>query len=100
MQIMKENGVVTEAHLNSKEFKAFEIISQYKDLGLPPRDLLKELKLKGNNLSPSQIKSGTKAYLLSRKGAEIFEGGHHVGKGEGYWGDFTISERPTSSIRN
>ena len=85
MQTIIENGMVTEVHINQREFNAFEIISQYKDLGLPPRDLMKALNR--HKLTPSEIRNGTKAYNFSRKGAEVLLGSGHIHREPGWYDD-------------
>jgi len=65
-------GANAEVFLNSKEYKAYEIMSFGRDLNLPPRDLLKSFKEEG--LSTKEIRAGTTAYNLRKQGANIFEG--------------------------
>jgi len=62
-----------EIYLTDKEYRAYEIIRLGKDLGLPPLNIMKELKEEG--LSGSEIRSGQKAYKMQKQiGAEIIKG--------------------------
>ena len=66
--ITKDNDG-TKVYLDSGEAKAYEIIRDHKFLGLPPRDLIKELKNEG--ISSEERRAGARAFTMEKQGAEI-----------------------------
>lgn len=82
MKIVTLNGRET-IYLNEDEYRAYEIISLGRDLGLPPRDTLQELR--ANNLKGDAIRSGQKAYLKHKKGANVYQGKGPEVKLPGYY---------------
>jgi len=62
-------GGETLVEISRKEYRAFQIIKEYRELRLPPRELQKELKK--NELTSNEISAGLRAINLEKKGARV-----------------------------
>jgi hypothetical protein len=71
LQITDEGGN-KEVYISHKQYQAFKIIRYGKELGLPPKETHEELK--EHKISSEDMRVGLSAYLLSNKGAKVYEG--------------------------